>query len=104
MKMSDALRGAAETAPIGRFTLSVGAVKSRAGRNRALRSGANGLVGVGAAALVFAGVMGVISNQTTLASAEGTDSGKVAAPNVGVAGASDVSSVAGGREHMRRHF
>ena len=92
MKMSDALRGAAETAPVETVHVSVGAVRTRAKRNRALRTGANGLVGVGAAALVFAGVMSVIGSQTGLAAAEGAGNGKDAVvnggatnPNVGTA-------------------
>lgn len=70
MKMSDALRGAAETAPVESVHVSIGAVKARSQRNRALRMGANGVMGVGAAALVFAGVMGVVANQTGLVAAE----------------------------------
>jgi len=68
--MSDALRGAAETAPVEDAHVSIGSVRSRARRNRAIRVGANGIVGVGAAALIFAGVAGVVANQTGLPAAE----------------------------------
>jgi len=74
MKMSDALRAAAETAPIEGISISAGAVRSRARRNRAVRAGANGIVGVGAAVLMFAGVAGVINGQTGLSAAD-ADSG-----------------------------
>ena len=70
MKMSDALRGAAETAPVDEAHVSVGSVRSRTRRNRAVRVGANGIVGVGAAALIFAGVAGVVANQTGLAAVD----------------------------------
>ncbi|MGC4175551.1 hypothetical protein [Demequina sp.] len=70
MKMSDALRGAAEQAPVEEIHVSTSAVRSRARRNRAVRVGANGVVGVGAAALLFAGVTGVVANQTALIPAE----------------------------------
>ena len=63
MKMSDAIRGAAESAPVEDAHISVSAVRSRARRNRGLRAGANGIVGVGAAALVVAGVMGAVATR-----------------------------------------
>jgi len=68
--MSDALRGAAETAPIEDVHVSTAAATSRVRRNRALRTGANGLVGVGAAALVVAGIVGAVANQSGVALAE----------------------------------
>jgi len=63
MKMSDALRGAAENAPVDDVHVSTGVAASRVKRNRAIRGGANGLVGVGAAALVVAGIVGAVANQ-----------------------------------------
>jgi hypothetical protein len=75
MKMSDALRAAADSAPVEELSVSTSRVRSRARRNRAIRVGANGIVGVGAAALVFAGVAGVVANQTALGAAE-ADNGK----------------------------
>lgn len=97
MKMSDALRGGAETAPIEDVHVSTSLVRSRARRSRALRAGANGIVGVGAAALVVAGVMGAIANQTSLAAEDTSGNGKGAEPNAGVAGAAgDAGIVAPG--------
>jgi hypothetical protein len=96
--MSDALRAAADSAPVEQTHVSVGAVRSRARRNRAVRVGANGIVGVGAAALIFAGVAGVVANQAHFsdADAEGLKSPDTAAgaAEPGVAG--DDSMVAGG--------
>lgn len=63
MKMSDALRGAAETAPIDDVHVETATAARRVRRHRAVRVGANGIVGVGAAALVVAGVMGAVANQ-----------------------------------------
>ena len=80
MKMSDALRAAADSAPVQDISVSTNSVRSRARRNRAVRVGANGILGVGAAALVFAGVAGVIANQTGVGAAE-TDGGMKAQDN-----------------------
>lgn len=85
MKMSDALRGAAETAAVETAHVSVSAARSRARRARMLRGSANGIVGVGAAALVVAGVMGVVANQGGLVAADpeiGAGNGDFSAPNV----------------------
>jgi hypothetical protein len=71
MKMSDALRGAAETAPIDDVRVETATAASRVRRHRAVRVGANGIVGVGAAALVVAGVVGAVAQQTGVVAAEG---------------------------------
>ena len=108
MKMSDALRGAAETAPVDSVHVSVGAVRTRSRRNRALRTGANGVVGVGAAALVFAGVMGVVANQTGLPAAGGIgrwqDRCRRRRRNQSKLWRCPGFWGARGREHMRRHL
>jgi len=83
MKMSDALRGAAESAPVAELSISTSAVRSRARRNRLVRKGANGLVGVGAAALVFAGVAGVFGGQTALTAADSGVGGYEDSPGQG---------------------
>lgn len=77
--MSDALRAAAETAPVDDVHVSTSAAARRVKRSRALRTGANGVAGVGAAALVVAGVVGAVASQSGLtALPEGADGG---APN-----------------------
>ena len=75
MKMSDALRGAAENAPVDDVHVSTGVAASRVKRNRAIRGGANGLVGVGAAALVVAGIVGALANQGGIATPEAAGAG-----------------------------
>src|SRR6187402_2159497 len=72
-RMSDALRAAAETAPVADVHVSSAAATSRVRRARVLRTSANGIVGVGAAAIVVAGIMGAIANQTGIAEATGSD-------------------------------
>jgi len=71
MKMSDALRAAAETAPVDDVHVSASAAARRVKRSRAVRAGANGIAGVGAAGLVVAGVMGALAGQSGLASIDG---------------------------------
>ncbi|MFW2512375.1 hypothetical protein ACNI3K_01195 [Demequina sp. SO4-13] len=58
MKLSDALRGAADRAPIDQMSVSAAGAASRVKRERALRMGANGLVGASAAAVIAVGAMG----------------------------------------------
>ena len=90
-RMSDALRGAAETAPVTNVHVSSAAAASRVRRTRMLRTSANGIVGVGAAALVVAGVMGAIANQTGIAAATGSETSRDMAGNGDNPAMSDVA-------------
>ncbi|WP_062077612.1 hypothetical protein [Demequina globuliformis] len=56
MRLSDAMRGAAENAPIEDATVSTAAAARAVRRNRRLHGAANGLVGVGAVAVVALGI------------------------------------------------
>src|SRR5690554_2260621 len=68
MKFSDALRGAADRAPVDEVQVTTSAVTGRIMRNRALRTGANGLVGAGAVAvIVFAAVSPLSGAQDDMA-------------------------------------
>ncbi|MFW7413908.1 hypothetical protein [Demequina sp. SO4-18] len=64
MKLSDALRGAADRAPVEQMHVSTAGAAGRVKRERALRMGANGLVGAGAAAVVAVGAIGPISTSS----------------------------------------
>src|SRR5690606_32958322 len=88
MKMSDALRAAAETAPVDDVHVSASAAARRVKRSRAVRAGANGIAGVGAAGLVVAGVMGALTGPSGLASVEGAGGNDAGTrePGVGIAG------------------
>lgn len=55
MRLSDAMRGAAENAPIDDATVSTAAAARSVRRNRRLHGAANGLVGAGAVAVVALG-------------------------------------------------
>src|SRR6188768_4035084 len=85
-RMSDALRAAAETAPVADVHVSSAAATSRVRRARLLRTSANGIVGVGAAAIVVAGIMGAVANQTAIAESAGGDGNRdtvgIGAPSV----------------------
>ncbi|WP_297083651.1 hypothetical protein [uncultured Demequina sp.] len=59
MKLSDALRGAADRAPVDDATVAVGAVAGRVKRQRAVRAGSTGLVGAGAVAVLAFGAVGL---------------------------------------------
>ncbi|WP_062136455.1 hypothetical protein [Demequina aestuarii] len=65
MKLSDALRGAADRAPVEQMHVSTAHAAGRVKRERALRMGANGLVGVGAAAVVAVGAIGPLGVGTS---------------------------------------
>ena len=68
MKFSDALRGAADRAPVDEVQVTTSAVTGRIKRNRALRTGANGLVGAGAVAVIaFAAVSPLSGAQDDMA-------------------------------------
>lgn len=56
-KLSDLLRGAAERAPLGEASVSTATAARRVRLNRATRATGNGIAGLGAAALVVAGVV-----------------------------------------------
>ncbi len=56
-KLSDALRGAADRAPVGDVGISSDVAARRVARQRGLRGAANGLVGVGAVTVLALGVM-----------------------------------------------
>ncbi|GIG53829.1 hypothetical protein [Demequina activiva] len=58
MKLSDALRGAADRAPVDDATISVDAATGRVRRRRAVRAGSTGLVGAGAVAVLAFGAIG----------------------------------------------
>lgn len=58
VKLSDALRGAADKAPLDGMSIDGGTAVRRASRSRALHAGANGLLGAGAVALIAVGVIG----------------------------------------------
>ena len=61
MKLSDALRGAADRAPVDDATISVEAASSRVRRHRAARAGSTGLVGAGAVAVIAFAAMGPLA-------------------------------------------
>ena len=83
MKFSDALRGAADRAPVDEVQVSTGAIAGRIKRERAVRMGANSLVGAGAVAVIaFAAVgpmggsdgeMQMADNAVTMDAAAGMD-------------------------------
>ena len=76
MKFSDALRGAADRAPVDEVQVSTSAVTGRIKRERALRMGANSLVGAGAVAVIaFAAVgpLSGLSDDSAMAGAESVD-------------------------------
>ena len=56
-RLSDLLRGAANRAPLGEASVSLAKARRRIRARRGFRGAANGLVGAGAAALVFVGVV-----------------------------------------------
>ncbi|MDN4478597.1 hypothetical protein QQX10_10390 [Demequina sp. SYSU T00039] len=58
VKLSDALRGAADKAPLDGMSIDRAHATRRASRSRALHAGANGLLGAGAVALIAVGVIG----------------------------------------------
>lgn len=58
VKLSDALRGAADRAPLDGVHIDGTRATRGAARRRGLRAGANGLLGTGAVALIAVGVMG----------------------------------------------
>ncbi|WP_084128780.1 hypothetical protein [Demequina sp. NBRC 110055] len=58
MKLSDALRGAADTAPVDGVTVSTADASRKVARRRALRTGSNGVVAVGAVAILGVGLIG----------------------------------------------
>ncbi|WP_084104724.1 hypothetical protein [Demequina sp. NBRC 110056] len=62
MKLSDALRGAADRAPMGDAHVSVEAVTGRVRRQRAVRTGSAGVLGAGACAVLAFGAMGPLAN------------------------------------------
>lgn len=55
MRLSDALRGAAESAPVDEVQVSAGRTAARVTRDRALRGSANAMVGAGAVAVLVVG-------------------------------------------------
>ncbi|GMA35259.1 hypothetical protein GCM10025876_14630 [Demequina litorisediminis] len=57
MRLNDALRGAADQAPIDGVTVSTADARRRVSRRRALRLGSNGLVGAGAVAILGVGAL-----------------------------------------------
>ena len=59
MKLSDALRSAADRAPVDDATVAVGTVAGRVKRQRAVRAGSTGLVGAGAVAVLAFGAAGL---------------------------------------------
>ncbi|MFV0633371.1 hypothetical protein [Demequina sp.] len=65
MKLSDALRGAADRAPVEDGLISVSSVSSKVRRQRAVRTGSAGLVGAGACALLVFAAMGPLSSPGT---------------------------------------
>ncbi|WP_084099495.1 hypothetical protein [Demequina sp. NBRC 110051] len=58
MKLSDALRGAADGAPVDGVTVSTADASRKVARRRALRTGSNGAVAVGAVAILGVGIIG----------------------------------------------
>lgn len=58
MKLSDALRGAADGAPVEHVSVSMADASRRVARSRALRTGSNGVVAVGAVAILGVGLIG----------------------------------------------
>ncbi|MEX0913460.1 MAG: hypothetical protein WDZ57_00780, partial [Demequina sp.] len=56
-KLSEALRGAADRAPVGDLSVSTDMAARRVGRQRGLRGAANGLVGIGAVTVLAVGIM-----------------------------------------------
>ena len=58
MKLGDALRGAADAAPVDGVTVSTADASRRVARRRALRTGSNGVVAVGAVAILGVGLIG----------------------------------------------
>ena len=58
MNLSDALRGAADRAPLEDAAVDVPRATRRTARNRGLRKGANGLMGAGAVGLVAVAMVG----------------------------------------------
>lgn len=79
MRFSDALRGAADRAPVDDVSVSTEGITGRIKRERALRMGANGLVGAGAVAVIAFAAMGPLSNPAAdmaamNSAAEGVDS------------------------------
>ena len=57
-RISDAMRAAADRAPVANVHITTSATAARVRRHRAMRGGANGLVGAGAVALLVAGAFG----------------------------------------------
>ena len=62
MKLSDALRGAADRAPVDDASVAVDMVTGRVRRQRALRAGSTGVLGAGACALVLAAALGPVAS------------------------------------------
>jgi hypothetical protein len=56
-KLSDALRGAADRAPVGELSVSTDVAARRVTRQRGLRGAANGLVGIGAVTVLAVGII-----------------------------------------------
>src|SRR5690554_1324208 len=76
MKFSEALRGAADRAPVDRVHVSTIDAVGRIKRGRALRMGANSLAGAGAVAVIaFAAVgpLGGANDEMAMADAAGRD-------------------------------
>ncbi|WP_084038738.1 hypothetical protein [Demequina sp. NBRC 110053] len=90
MKLSDALRGAADRAPVDEVSVGVGTVAGRVRRQRAVRTGSTALLGAGACAVIAFGALGPVS---TIASSG--DSGEANAPAAALEGEAMEESGAG---------
>ncbi len=94
MKFSDALRGAADRAPVEQMQVSTADAAGRVKRERALRVGANGLMGVGAAVVIAFGAVGPLG----AASESNAAYDMAPAAEEAVDGGSDVGTMEGGAD------
>jgi len=96
VKLSDALRGAADRAPLEGISVSTGSAARRVSMNRSMRGAATGIVGataVGILALGVIGPQGYSSTDESLSMADSPAAAAEAAPSLpdSVAGADDMA-------------
>lgn len=75
VKLSDALRGAADRAPLGDVTVSTETAARRVSRNRATRGAATGIVGVTALGVLVLGIVGPQGTNQSAALSDAATSG-----------------------------